>query len=128
MAAFDLAITHVPGSRNVVADALSRPPMLTEELHDVSREHVMDAIRVWLGTVAPHLSPEDCVAACVASLGADRKIAVLRCPECTALHLDCGVYATRKHTVHVCNKCSHRYRTAPASQGNPLGVLSPVLR
>ena len=94
----------------------------------MSREHVMDAIRVWLGTIAPHLNPEECVAACVASLGAGRRIAVLRCPECTALHLDSGVYATRKHTVHVCNKCSHRYRTAPASQGNPLGVLSPVLR
>ena len=102
--------------------------MSTEELHDVSREHVKEAIWVWLSMVAPHLDPEQCIAACVASLGTDRRVAVLRCPECTTLHLDSRVFATHKHTVHVYNKYSHRYLTAPACQGNPLGVLSPVLR
>jgi predicted RNA-binding Zn-ribbon protein involved in translation (DUF1610 family) len=35
---------------------------------------------------------------------------VLGCPECGALHIDEGEWATRPHKTHQCQKCAHEWR------------------
>ena len=34
----------------------------------------------------------------------------LHCPECTALHVDEGEFATRAHHTHVCQQCGAHFR------------------
>lgn len=57
--------------------------------------------RAWLGFQAA-----------LASQGADaRPVAmVLHCPNCSALHVDEGEWATRSHKTHQCQNCMHEWR------------------
>ena len=87
----------MPGESNVVADTLSRPPVSSADAHSVADHHVRSVLESWLGRIAPHLTIDLCVEAARKSLEGNRKLAALRCNECSHLHLDVGHYASRKH-------------------------------
>ena len=93
---------YVPGSANVVADALSRPPVAAVELFSVSDPHVVSQLSKWLAVVAPHVSLANILNSACTSLAAGRTLGAVRCPHCSALHVDTGTFATRKHVQHLC--------------------------
>ena len=123
--AFDLHIEHVPGDQNVVADTLSRPPLLVSDLNRVGDAHVDSELTLWLATVAPNLSLSQCALSAELALKAGRSIAAIRCPSCSCLHLDIGNTAKLRRIEHSCVSCAHVFKHAPAVVGNPLGVLGP---
>ena len=93
---------YVPGSVNIVADALSRPPMAAAELFSVSDPHVVTELSKWLAVVTPHVSLTDVLDSAHTSLAAGHTLCAVRCPHCSALHVDTGTFATRKHVQHLC--------------------------
>ena len=93
----------VPGRDNVVADALSRPPVSATDLFDVADPHVLSELEKWLRLVAPHTTIADAITAARDSLVAGRKLCAIRCPHCAALTLDVGLRAIRKHVQQVCS-------------------------
>ena len=99
---FDIRFEFVPGRDNVVADTLSRPPVAESELHDVLDPHVHSELRKWLALVAPDATLADVFESARASLQAGRELRAIWCPQCSALHLDTGKHAIRKHVEHTC--------------------------
>ena len=85
MQEFDISFEFVPGLDNVVADALSRPPVDTQELFSVTDHHVATELEKWLSLVAPHVTIADAISAARESLLAGRTICAMRCPHCTGL-------------------------------------------
>ena len=65
---YDIVFQYVPGPDNVVADALSRPPIDSTELFDTEDAHVWAELRRWLAIVAPHATLADAIAAARESL------------------------------------------------------------
>jgi len=48
---------------------------------------------------------------------------VIHCPECGAIHIDEGEWATRLHKTHQCQSCKHEWRPYPYAT---VGVPAPV--
>ncbi len=124
---YNLRLEHVPGLRNVAADALSRQPVDATTLYPCAEPHVVDELTKWLHIVAPLLTVQRCVTAGVDALEAGCRLSALRCTHCAELHLDEGSFATRKHVIHTCQFCTRTWRHAPAVCGNPLAMLGPHL-
>ena len=94
LAEFDLCIQYIARHNNTAADALSRPPVTSQDLHDMEDPQVNASLQVWLKRTANHLQLHHCIEAASASLQAGRPLMALSCKKCGRMHLDAGSYAT----------------------------------
>lgn len=64
---------------------------------------------------APPLAPPQASVEAISSLAPTHE--VLRCPSCTALHIDGGEWATRPHHRHQCQQCKNEWDVGHLSYG-----------
>ena len=62
-----------------------------------------------LKRTAPQFALKQCVDATVDALSHGCTIAHITCEHCSSAHLDEDAFASKKHTIHVGNKCGKKW-------------------
>ena len=92
-------------------------------LHALQDPVVFAAVKDWLQVVAPHLVLIDCIEAIKTALSSGHPVVALDCKRCSRQHLTMESMPTRRHTIHLCAGCGHKWDVTPQVQGNPLAAL-----